>query len=771
MQTAKFCPQCGAGLLPDNPLCPRCAFQVALLGGAGGFDPTLDSGQKFAAPKPEQLAQHFPQLEILDLIGQGGMGAVYKARQKGLDRIVALKILPPEAARDPSFAERFRREGKALARLNHPNIVNVFDSNETGGLYYFIMEFVDGVNLRQAIQMGRLSPTEALAIVPQICDALQYAHDEGVVHRDIKPENVLIDAKGRVKIADFGLARLLSTSEESYTLTGTHQVMGTPRYMAPEQLEGTHAVDHRADIYSLGVVFYEMLTGELPIGRFAPPSKKVQVDVRLDEVVLRTLEKEPGLRYQQAQEVKTAVQTISSPRPLPAVTLGRDWKSPQTFFGIPLVHIASGIDPATGKPRIAKGIIAIGDQAYGGFALGGMAVGIVAIGGMAVGAITFGGLSFGMCLALGGCAVSTVAAFGGFALAPIAVGGCAVGYYVAGGAGFGYFSLSGNRRDPEAVQFFQWGLRTTLHALPVIGTLLIAIPLVIGALAYALLKIFQSIFYPPTPLNPIPKQSVAVEGAFVGCFALLMLGILTTLPVLLLGAAYFSIEKTEAIETLPEAATEAAEEPTREPQHSLDWRGEPGTVPRLSSWLVKILGMRGDTEEGVNRVLVEVYQKYLPIEREHSHRDETPGRQQTALAVPAEPIEALERELWDRLDPLLDPDQQRVLRQYLWVKPLGRNDLRAGRRISASLQPGILGWGSHKTTVTLHRAGEWFDWEIGSQGVTMSGSQRGIQPHLERFWAATPEAAPLTPETPATPEVPEPARPPEGSSGELNGDP
>ena len=147
--------------------------------------------------------------------------------------------------------------------------------------------------------------------MPQICDALQFAHDEGVIHRDIKPENILLDKRGRVKIADFGLAKLFGTKAD-HALTGTHQIMGTPHYMAPEQIQGTRDVDHRADIYSLGVTFYEMLTGELPLGRFAAPSRKVQIDVRLDEVVLRTLEVEPEKRYQQAGDVKTEVDQIAS---------------------------------------------------------------------------------------------------------------------------------------------------------------------------------------------------------------------------------------------------------------------------------------------------------------------------------------------------------------------------------------------------------------------------------------------------------------------------
>ncbi len=172
------------------------------------------------------------------------------------------------------------------------------------------MEFVDGVNLRSCWTPASSRREEALAIVPQICEALQYAHDHGVVHRDIKPENILLDKEGQVKIADFGMAKLVGREAPNLTLTGAGQVMGTPQYMAPEQIEHPLEVDHRADIYSLGVVFYQMLTGELPIGRFAPPSKKVQIDVRLDEVVLRALEKEPDLRYQQASEVKTQVETI-----------------------------------------------------------------------------------------------------------------------------------------------------------------------------------------------------------------------------------------------------------------------------------------------------------------------------------------------------------------------------------------------------------------------------------------------------------------------------
>ncbi|MCA9059330.1 MAG: serine/threonine protein kinase [Planctomycetaceae bacterium] len=278
-------------------------------------DALTDNHQRtgaFVPPPIELLAELFPSLEIIELLGAGGMGAVYKARQPGLDRLVALKILPTEFGQDVRFALRFTREARTLARLHHPNIVSVYEFGKVEHTWYFLMEFVDGSTLRDVVRAGQLTPQHALAIVPHLCDALQYAHDKGVVHRDIKPENILMATDGSVRIADFGLSRILGTDAQSTVLTGTNQVMGTLRYMAPEQLAGARNVDNRADIYSLGVVFYEMLTGELPIGRFAAPSKKVEIDVRLDEVVLRTLETEPQRRYQQASEIKSDVEVITA---------------------------------------------------------------------------------------------------------------------------------------------------------------------------------------------------------------------------------------------------------------------------------------------------------------------------------------------------------------------------------------------------------------------------------------------------------------------------
>ncbi|MBI5801679.1 MAG: serine/threonine protein kinase, partial [Verrucomicrobia bacterium] len=390
------CPQCQTPLPADAPqgLCPACLLAAVV-------EPTEAGPAQFPkAPPPtrEQVAAAFPQLEILELIGAGGMGHVFKARQPKLDRLVALKLLPRHLGADAAFAARFEREGRLLARLSHPNIVTVHDFGfaslpishspdaiPSSGFYYLLMEFVDGVNLRQAMRAGRFTPVQALEVVPKICEALQFAHEQGILHRDIKPENILLDTRGRVKLVDFGIAKLIGTdpvnrdsveppptvgrdsvepsnelgaaiisgdatpSQESRfarassvgkwgstephptshatppetpdpiphprpgpALTSATAALGTPSYMAPEQRDRPAEVDHRADIYSLGVVFYEMLTGELPVGKFAPPSAKSASDPRVDQVVLRALEQQRERRQQSAGESRTQVENIAA---------------------------------------------------------------------------------------------------------------------------------------------------------------------------------------------------------------------------------------------------------------------------------------------------------------------------------------------------------------------------------------------------------------------------------------------------------------------------
>lgn len=306
----KICPECQSSLAPDAPegLCPSCLLKQVV----NPLETRASRGKGAQPPSVETLTRAFPELDIHELIGQGGMGTVFRATQKRMNRLVALKVLPERTGKNPEFAERFAREAQALARLNHPAIVTLHDFGEREGIFYLLMEYVDGVNLREAMQAARFTPHQALKVVPRLCDALEYAHQQGVLHRDIKPANILLNTKGEVKLVDFGIAKLGGLDGPDFTLTHTGGTLGTPHYMAPEQIEQPRDVDHRADIYSLGVVLYELLTGELPIGRFAPPSKKSEVGAGLDSVVLKALEKEREARQQSAREMRSEVETATS---------------------------------------------------------------------------------------------------------------------------------------------------------------------------------------------------------------------------------------------------------------------------------------------------------------------------------------------------------------------------------------------------------------------------------------------------------------------------
>lgn len=253
----------------------------------------------FGLPSPAELSARIPNLEVLELLGHGGMGAVYKGRQRLLDRTVAIKVMRPDFQNDETFQERFLREARMLAKLRHPYIVTVFDIGQSEQFSYLVMEYVEGRSLRQLLTDQLVSERDVLDFVPQIAEALQHAHETGVVHRDIKPENVLIDSLGRVRVVDFGLARLFGPGAQSGS--DDDRVTGTPGYMAPEQITMPRAVDHRADIYSTGVVCHEMLAGELPSADRLPPSHKGVSDPRLDPVVLRALEPDRERRYQEAR--------------------------------------------------------------------------------------------------------------------------------------------------------------------------------------------------------------------------------------------------------------------------------------------------------------------------------------------------------------------------------------------------------------------------------------------------------------------------------------
>src|SRR6202167_4618934 len=247
--------------------------------------------------------------ELTHLIARGGMAQVYRARDRQLDRPVALKVLFPELSVDRAFVERFRREAQAAANLSHPNIVPVFDWGEDGGTYFIVMEFIDGRALSSILRTaGPMHPDRAAEIGADVAIALAYAHRHGVIHRDVKPGNVLITEDGIVKVTDFGIARAINT-EESLTQTGA--VMGTATYFSHEQAEGM-GVDARTDIYSLGVVLFEMLTGRPPflgdtpvsvaskhVRDIAPTPRELVATVPpdLEAIILKYLAKSPDHRY------------------------------------------------------------------------------------------------------------------------------------------------------------------------------------------------------------------------------------------------------------------------------------------------------------------------------------------------------------------------------------------------------------------------------------------------------------------------------------------
>jgi hypothetical protein len=351
MAAPRECPRCRRGLPDDAPdgLCPPCLL-AAGLGANTSPLPAITAGHPAPAGEaPAEgavraaLGRRFPFLQIGERIGRGGMGEVWYAYHPDLKREVAIKVLAPGPGADPAFAARFAREAQAMARLKHPRIVPVYDFGEGDGLYFLVMEY-QPQNLRQRMAAedfrrpvpgweitlgGDWQVYDATArwvrgIVGhflQVCEAVEYAHAQGVVHRDVKPENVLCGPEG-VKLTDFGLARLLSAPEDG-RLTSAYQVMGTPNYMAPEQRESTAKVDQRADVYSLGVLLYELLTGRLPEGHFEPPSAYIK-DRRLDAVVRKALARDPIRRYQSVWEMKHDLQEVERKARLTAV-LGDAW--------------------------------------------------------------------------------------------------------------------------------------------------------------------------------------------------------------------------------------------------------------------------------------------------------------------------------------------------------------------------------------------------------------------------------------------------------------
>jgi hypothetical protein len=310
---ATACPRCGAALPPDAPegLCPACLL-------AAGLDKTQPQAPT-AADRAHYLEtllnRRLPDYKLRHLIGSGGMGEVWLAEQPSLRRRVAIKVLPAAVGSDPAFAERFHREAQAMAQLDHPHIVHIFDYGCIDDLFFIVMEYMP-CNLRQRnfCRGGGDNWHVPFQQFLNLCDAVAHAHFKGIVHRDLKPENILVSEYCQVKLADFGLARLRDTHEAlpegtappggDTRLTETHQVMGTPRYMAPEQRDRPHDVDHRADIYALGVILHEMLTGKLPDG---PPHTGYP---QFDAVIRRATDPDPDRRFSTVNYFKATVEQI-----------------------------------------------------------------------------------------------------------------------------------------------------------------------------------------------------------------------------------------------------------------------------------------------------------------------------------------------------------------------------------------------------------------------------------------------------------------------------
>ncbi len=271
----------------------------------------------------ELIGKSLGSYRILEQIGIGGMATIYKAYQPGMDRYVAIKVLPHYLAGDEQFVHRFQREARAIANLEHPHILPVFDYGEHDGITYIAMRYVEAGTLKEHMAQGQMSLTEISHVISQIGGALDYAHRQGIIHRDVKPGNILIDDQGNTYLTDFGLARIMESSQQ-FTASGVS--VGTPAYMSPEQGKGIK-VDHRSDIYSLGIMLYEMVTRQVPFEAETPLAvllkhitdplplpRKVRPDIPepVELVVLRALAKEPGDRFQSANELAQALATVIS---------------------------------------------------------------------------------------------------------------------------------------------------------------------------------------------------------------------------------------------------------------------------------------------------------------------------------------------------------------------------------------------------------------------------------------------------------------------------
>src|SRR5213083_2755540 len=314
----KFCSKCGAAIPPDSPQesCGACLLETGLSSDepvAGVGLSAVASAKSDGPGGPIPMLMDFGDYELLQQIGRGGQGVVFRARQKSLNRTVALKVISLGQWASEAHVKRFRREAEAAARLEHPCIVPIYEVGERDGSCYFSMKFVEGGQLDEVAKREPMPPRRAAELIAKVARTVHYAHEHGILHRDIKPGNILLDAEGEPHLTDFGLARLVETES---TVTRTLEVLGTPSYMAPEQAEGENeAVSSATDVYGIGAVLYQLLTGQPPFAGGTtyetikllldteprqPRLLNPKIDRDLSTICLKCLEKDPQRRYSSA---------------------------------------------------------------------------------------------------------------------------------------------------------------------------------------------------------------------------------------------------------------------------------------------------------------------------------------------------------------------------------------------------------------------------------------------------------------------------------------
>ena len=349
-KTGRVCAKCGTTVFADAPhgFCSVCLFRTGL----GSLDDENDEAQE-----PKRMQMDFGDYELLEEIGRGGQGVVYRARQKSLNRTVALKVIGLGRWASTPHLKRFRHEAEAAASLEHPQIVPIYEIGERDGSCYFSMKFVEGGQLDEVVRRERMSTRHAAELLVKIARTVQFAHQRGILHRDIKPGNILLDRQGEPHLTDFGLARLI---EQESTVTNSFDVLGTPSYMAPEQAAGhTKELTAAADVYALGAVFYQMLTGQPPFAggttyetirlvmETEPRNPRLwnpKVDVDLATICLKCLEKDPKKRYETAEALAQDVERWLRHEPIRArragvITRSRKWvrRNPVLAAVTPLV--------------------------------------------------------------------------------------------------------------------------------------------------------------------------------------------------------------------------------------------------------------------------------------------------------------------------------------------------------------------------------------------------------------------------------------------------